>query len=787
MRAFLTIFLLGGLLVGLLTLAACDSLLVVGYVATNDSDDATESDSSSSDSGLRNVKGSAENPWPVDTLAELQSIAVGFQNEELAEPLSLADSLAGHYVLTANIDASPTASGEWQQSIDDNGTPEDASDDIAQHGFLPIGSCGADSSCVTDEDDEKGDVGQDDSPFSGGFDGAGFTISGLHVARSSASEVGLFGLTSGAVLQNLTLREVNVNGRRFVGGLVGFNHRSSVSESSVGGTLDCEGSPCRVGGLVGYQRSGTVHRGSSTSSARCVGESCSAGSLIGTNKGTVQYSEASGYASCVRFFCAAGGLIGANHGTARHSRASGPATSTHYAGGLIGANHGAVHHSHATSSVGGDASFNGGFSYYAGGLVGINEGIVRNSYAIGSVGGATTPLQDFSHYSGGLVARNFGTVEDSFAASVVDCALERCSASGLVDLNNGGIVRRSFAAGPVRCSGKVCRAGGLMTASYKNAVREHAAVAENNFATGDVSCQAEICSAAGLITYKGESSTQNSFASGDVSSQYVVGGLIGSSDFYAVQDVLALGQASCFGEYCDTQHDETSRIPVLGAVLGVNYESGILQRAYYRSDAYDDNPGGVGSNTGAEGIGTVSGVVREVSGLTEAAIRALTCEDAIFRWDHDGDDPDGDGLLSEPASVATPPQDCVTAGAADFPWDFGTNAELPVLNEIIGGVLDAAGQRALVAFARTERSATVSAADALVAPTVGRQTATNTQSHAWLRVSGAVSLDAASVGTSTLRFTEAGDGDAVAFTILERDAAGDIVRVYADEITLTVE
>ena len=86
--------------------------------------------------------GTSEAPYHVDTLAELQSIATGFQNEVLAAPLAVAESLAAHYVLIADIDASPTASGSWQLSSNDAGTPEDSSDDVVQHGFLPIGNCG---------------------------------------------------------------------------------------------------------------------------------------------------------------------------------------------------------------------------------------------------------------------------------------------------------------------------------------------------------------------------------------------------------------------------------------------------------------------------------------------------------------------------------------------------------------------------------------------------------------------------------------------------------------------
>ena len=188
MRASLTIFFLAGLLAGLLSLAACESTLVVGYVATNvlgdDADSEPESSSSSPssfDPGYEGrdpdpepdpdpdpdppptflQDGTAAHPWEVDSITELQSIATGFQNEELDEPLSQKESLAAHYVLTADIDAYSTAA--WN----DEGT-----DTNIDEGFLPIGH--------SDE-------------FKGNFDGAGYIINGLNIDRQSTVNVGLFG------------------------------------------------------------------------------------------------------------------------------------------------------------------------------------------------------------------------------------------------------------------------------------------------------------------------------------------------------------------------------------------------------------------------------------------------------------------------------------------------------------------------------------------------------------------------------------------------------------------
>ena len=88
-----------------------------------------------------------------------------------------------------------------------------------------------------------------------------------------------------------------------------------------------------------------------------------------------------------------------------------------------------------------------------------------------------------------------------------------------------------------------------------------------------------------------------------------------------------------------------------------------MQRAYCVDTSGTDC---VGSNG--------NGTIVSVFGVTLSQLKALTCSsNTVFE---DGDD-------------------CDTAGAANFPWDFGDSSELPVLNEVIGG-LDADEQRDLI-------------------------------------------------------------------------------------------
>ena len=336
-------------------------------------------------------EGTADEPYQIDTLAELQSIAIGFQNEELDEPLTMTDSLAAHYIQTADIDATPTASGTWQMSVDDSDTPSDP-DDVTQHGFLPIGNCGADNSCFSYSSDNK--------PFTGSFDGDGYTISGLHIDRSITNGVGLFGRTDSAALRNLALEGGSVTGDWYVGGLVGWNDGGSIESSYAIGDVTGDNS---VGGLVGNS-SGTIE--SSYAIGDVTGNN-NVGGLVGNSSGTIESSYAIGDVTGFRHV---GGLVGQNGGTIEFSYAIGDVTgSNRYVGGLVGQNGGTIEFSYAIGDVTGS-------NRYVGGLVGQNGGTIENSFAIGDVAGRF-------RYVGGLVGFNEGTVQRGYCVDVsgVNC------------------------------------------------------------------------------------------------------------------------------------------------------------------------------------------------------------------------------------------------------------------------------------------------------------------------------------------------------------------------------
>ena len=144
---------------------------------------------------------------------------------------------------------------------------------------------------------------------------------------------------------------------------------------------------------------------------------------------------------------------------------------------------------------------------------------------------------------------------------------------------------------------------------------------------------------------------------------------------------------------------------------------------------------------------------------------------------------------ARPMWLATP----LTEGA--FPWDFCASTELPVLNDLVGG-LDIDGQRLLLKFSDVARTGTGEIASGgnsvdvtLTAPPVGREVG-STLSYRWvLQRSAGISTTSDLDGSSVVIAATAASTAPhymVHLTIVERDAAGTIIAVYADTFTITV-
>ncbi|MBS3768278.1 MAG: T9SS type A sorting domain-containing protein, partial [Candidatus Cloacimonetes bacterium] len=150
-------------------------------------------------------------------------------------------------------------------------------------------------------DDGKGfsPIGNDDTQFTGSYDGDGHTMSNLYVNRPSTICIGLFGFTQDATIQNLGMVNVYITGNSYVGGLVGYNFSSAVSNSYSTGSVSGSNN---VGGLVGYNESSTVSNSYSLGDVtRSSGSDTNFGGFCGYNFGsssTIEYCYSTGDVNC---------------------------------------------------------------------------------------------------------------------------------------------------------------------------------------------------------------------------------------------------------------------------------------------------------------------------------------------------------------------------------------------------------------------------------------------------------------------------------------------------------
>ncbi len=217
-------------------------------------------------------------------------------------------------------------------------------------------------------------IGTATSPFSGNFDGQGFTISGLF-ASSNQNYLGLFGYTNGATLENINLEAVDLDGGEYVGGLVGLANNTTISNCSVSGVI--AGTGDHIGGLAGRIKDTGIYN--SSTSVTVTGNQRIVGGLVGSaNNSHIVNSAATGTVTGQGNMI--GGLIGQVHSsTIETSYADSTVTGSNLSsgvGGLAGmlTQKSSIYNSYATGFVSGGSS--------VGGLVGeaFIKDVIINSY-----------------------------------------------------------------------------------------------------------------------------------------------------------------------------------------------------------------------------------------------------------------------------------------------------------------------------------------------------------------------------------------------------------------------
>jgi|GEM_PF-1503822 len=406
--------------------------------------------------------GSLANPYQIASLENLYWITEDHQRWNY------------HYIQTTNISA-------YDSRLFFNGK-----------GWQPIGSFS---------------ISEEYHPFTGSYDGQGFTIAGLYINRPDQRYLGLFGNISGGIVKDLRLTEISfstdnysgglaglvntgsliencfvtgifnglsycgglvgrledstlinsssnliINGRGSLGGIVGESNNSTISSSYNNGTV--QGSHTLVGGLAGLAESTTVTNCYNTGSVS--GSSTNVGGLIGrVVESIVSYTYNTGNVSSTNE--RAGGLLGSvNSSEVSHSYNSGNVSGRNDSGGLIGfVYNSSVHASFNTGTVTG-YSYVGGLTGHLNAAMG-EESIMTECYSRGNVSG--------NSIVGGLIGQsNVTTITNSYATGNVTAhtgkgggLIGRCHVSTVINCYSNGFVSASPG-----------NSGGLIAYSYVN-------------------------------------------------------------------------------------------------------------------------------------------------------------------------------------------------------------------------------------------------------------------------------------------------------------------------------
>lgn len=173
-------------------------------------------------------------------------------------------------------------SGISALSLSGSGTADDpyqiaTAQDLAE--FRDAVNAGNGGACAQLVDDialsgEWTPIGTSDTYYTGTFDGANHTISGMSVT-SASGESGFFAdLGEGSVVKNLKV-EGSVSASSHAGGIAGFAQGASIENCSFAGSVSSTGSSSRVGGIVGSAT------GSPTSFTGCANKASVTGAYVG--------------------------------------------------------------------------------------------------------------------------------------------------------------------------------------------------------------------------------------------------------------------------------------------------------------------------------------------------------------------------------------------------------------------------------------------------------------------------------------------------------------------------
>ena len=274
--------------------------------------------------------GSAENPYQISSREELYWFA-GLVNGTLKDGEKNASANA---ILTSNIIVNTGV-------LDEN-------KNLASKGDLT----------------EWEPIGTSDVPYTGTFDGKGYTISGLYFNNPTSYYVGLFGCIGvNGKISNVGVLDSYFQFCALGGGVCGMNENGELQNCSNSSTVICNMQD-GTGGVCGYNSKGTVRDCKNTGSVR---GKAPLGGVCGVNSyGTITNCFNEGTVSVTVTSVGVGGVCGNNYsGTIKCSYNTASVSGQYDVGGVCGSNsYGTITNCYylsntATDGIGGRADVRG--------------------------------------------------------------------------------------------------------------------------------------------------------------------------------------------------------------------------------------------------------------------------------------------------------------------------------------------------------------------------------------------------------------------------------------------
>ncbi len=292
-------------------------------------------------------------------------------------------------------------------------------------------------------------LGTSSQPFTGVFDGGGFTIKNLRIVQTSSDGTGFVGaLGTGGVIKSLTIEAADIIGQNQTGMIAGISE-GTIENVNISGQI---AGKSEVGGALGYGKKGSITR-SVTVSATVVGSGDGIGGLMGNGE-NAQISSSSASGSVSSAVGKAGGLIGSYSATEAvilsDISASGDVKGITQVGGLVGEATGLVSFTrcHASGKVEPNKTTG---SMTGGGLLGVFGGtLVEKCFATGNINPTGLSLDSSLAGFGGLIGRmDSGQILNSYALGTVKGVALGGPAGALVGLMINGEINKCLSAGAI--------------------------------------------------------------------------------------------------------------------------------------------------------------------------------------------------------------------------------------------------------------------------------------------------------------------------------------------------